>query len=61
MDDSLLVNTMLDGRFADIDDIIACSPDGTFATLTADGEVMSLLESVVHRAGWPLVHGQKYR
>ncbi len=45
MDDSLLVNTMLDGRFADIDDIIACSPDGTFATLTADGEVMSYLKA----------------
>lgn len=34
MDDALLVSTMLEGRFADIDDIVACSPDGTFATLS---------------------------
>lgn len=45
MDDALLVNTMLAGRFADIDDIIACSPDGNFATLTADGEPMNYLKA----------------
>lgn len=45
MEDALLVNTMLDGRFADIDDIVACSPDGTFASLIADGGKMSYLKA----------------
>ncbi len=45
MDDSLLVSTISDGRFADIDDVIASSPDGTFANLVAEGGEMNYLKA----------------
>ncbi len=45
MDDALLVNAMLEGRFADIDEIVAQSPDGTFASLIAEGGQMNYLRA----------------
>lgn len=45
MDDALLVNAMLTGRFANIDDIIAHSPDGNFNTLIQPGEKMNYLKA----------------
>ena len=44
MDESLLVNTIASGKFADIDDIVALS-DGTFSGLIAEGQPLAYLKA----------------
>ncbi len=44
MDESLLVNAISGGKFADIDDIVALS-DGTFSGLIAEGQPLAYLKA----------------